>query len=107
MTRFLFTQEPLLIVLLSYSRWGDGKSTAFPIFISAAESALAGIGALVPVGSAPEFSHKRTEPQLSCRACGIYLHGETGDRGTGTDQTFTNPHSFEKLENVPSIPGFP
>src|SRR5262249_34177314 len=44
-------------------------------FISTAESALAGIAALVPVGSAPELSHKRTEPQLSCRACGTYLHG--------------------------------
>src|SRR5260370_40657041 len=44
-------------------------------FISAAESALAGIAALVPVGSAPELSRKRTEPQLSCRACGTYLHG--------------------------------
>ena len=28
MTRFLFTQEPQLIVLLSYSRWRDRKSTA-------------------------------------------------------------------------------
>src|SRR5437660_7373465 len=37
--------------------------------------ALAGIAALVPVGSAPELSHKRTEPRLSCRACGTYLHG--------------------------------
>src|SRR5260370_22517609 len=44
-------------------------------FISTAESALAGIAALVPVGSAPELSHKRTEPQLSFRACGTYLHG--------------------------------
>src|SRR3984885_2248387 len=43
--------------------------------ISTAESALAGIAALVPVGSAPELSHKRTEPRLSCRACGTYLHG--------------------------------
>ncbi len=44
-------------------------------FISTAESAPAGIAALVPVGSAPELSRKRTEPQLSCRACGTYLHG--------------------------------
>src|SRR5258708_3636291 len=44
-------------------------------FISTAESALAGIAALVPVGSAPELSHKRTEPQRSCRACGTYLRG--------------------------------
>src|SRR5258705_1562726 len=35
---------------LSYSRWGDGKSTAIPNFISTAESAPAGISALVPVG---------------------------------------------------------
>src|SRR4051812_23605359 len=32
---------------LSYSRWGEGKSTAIPNFISAAESALAGIAAPV------------------------------------------------------------
>src|SRR5580704_9167218 len=75
MTRFLFTQEPKLIVLLSYSRWGDEKSTAIPIFISAAESAPAGTAAPVPVGSAPELSHKRTGPQRSCPACGTYPHG--------------------------------
>src|SRR6266436_806162 len=44
-------------------------------FISTAESALAGIAALVPVGSGPELSHKRTEPQLSCQACGTYPRG--------------------------------
>jgi hypothetical protein len=38
-------------------------------FISAAGSALAGIAALVPVESAPELSHMRTEPQMSCRTC--------------------------------------
>jgi len=38
--------------------------------ISAAESAPAGIAALVPVGSAPELSHKPPEPQRSCRAGG-------------------------------------
>src|SRR5882672_2248684 len=38
--------------------------------ISAAESAPAGIAALVPVGSAPELSHKPPEPQGSCRAGG-------------------------------------
>src|SRR5271157_2037901 len=75
MTRFLFTQEPKLIVLLSYSRSGDGKSTALPIFISAAESAPAGIAARVLVGSALELSHRRTELQPSCRACGTYRHG--------------------------------
>src|SRR5207244_13472279 len=42
---------------------------------STAESALAVIAALVPVGSGPELSHKRTEPRRSCRACGTYLHG--------------------------------
>src|SRR5215510_1010401 len=61
---------------LSDSRWGDRKSTATPIFFtSTAESSLAGIAALVPVGSGPELSHTMTEPQLSCRACGTYLHG--------------------------------
>jgi hypothetical protein len=55
--RFLFTQEPWLIVLLSNSRWEDGKSTAIPIFISAAEFALAGIAALGPCWvSASAFS---------------------------------------------------
>src|ERR1700758_3454720 len=75
MTRFLLTQEAQLIVLLSYSRWGDGKSTAIPIFFSSAESAPAGIAAPVPVGSAPELSHKTPEPQRSCRACGTYPLG--------------------------------
>src|SRR5271154_833834 len=44
-------------------------------FISTAESALAGIAALVLVGSAPEPSHTKHEPRLSCRACGTCLHG--------------------------------
>src|SRR5258708_39972484 len=42
---------------------------------STAESAPAGIAALVPVGSTPGLSHKRTEPHLSCRACGTDPHG--------------------------------
>src|SRR5271157_6351036 len=54
---------------------GDGKSTAFPIFISAAESAPAEIAAPVPVGSVKKLSHKRTGPQRSCPACGTYLRG--------------------------------
>src|ERR1700758_4918248 len=53
-----------------------GRSPALlHFFISTAESALGGIAALVPVGSAPELSHKRTEPPLPCRACGTYPHG--------------------------------
>src|SRR5208283_1640671 len=44
-------------------------------FISTAESALAGIAARVPAGSAPELAHKRTEPRPSCRACGTYPRG--------------------------------
>src|SRR5690349_18705022 len=43
-------------------------------FISAAKSALTKIAALVPVGSVPELSRKRTEPQRSSRACGTYRH---------------------------------
>src|ERR1700685_555613 len=43
--------------------------------ISTAESALAGIAALAPVGSAPAPSHKTPEPQRSCPACGAYRHG--------------------------------
>src|ERR1700684_1918867 len=65
----------VLFVLSSDSRSGDRKSTATLFFISTGESAPAGIAALVLVGSAPELSHKRTEPQLSCQACGTYLHG--------------------------------
>jgi hypothetical protein len=45
----------------------SGPPALLHFFISTAESALAGIAALVPVGSAPELSHKRTEPQLSPR----------------------------------------
>ncbi len=44
-------------------------------FISAAESEPAGIAAPVPAGSAPELSHKRTEPKRSCPACGTYPCG--------------------------------
>src|SRR5687767_4240199 len=36
---------------------------------STAEFAPVGTAALVPVGSAPELSHKRTGPQRSCPAC--------------------------------------
>src|SRR5437868_14697927 len=64
----------LLVISISASASGESLFISSPI-ISTAESALAGIAALVPVGSAPELSHKRTEPQLSCRACGTYLHG--------------------------------
>ena len=35
----------------------------------------AGIAAPVPVGSAPELSHTRTEPQPSCPACGTNPRG--------------------------------
>src|SRR2546423_5911491 len=60
---------------LSDSRSADRKSTATPMFFSSTvEAALAGRSALVPVGSEPELSHKRTEPQLPCRACGTHLH---------------------------------
>jgi len=52
----------------------DRNSTSRDVFISTAESAPAGIAALVPVGSAPELSHKRTAPRRSFRACGIYRH---------------------------------
>src|SRR6266478_5175766 len=66
----------------AFTIWSNGRARIrqvvqenFSFLISAAESALAGIAALVPVGSAPELSHKRTEPQLSCRACGTYPQG--------------------------------
>src|SRR5262245_57247668 len=44
------------------------------LLISIAGSALAGISALVPAGSAPEPSHKRTGPRRSCRAGGTNRH---------------------------------
>src|SRR4051812_38070356 len=48
-----------------------GSSRQF-VFNSTAEAALRGSSALVPVGSASELSHKRTEPPLSCRAFGTH-----------------------------------
>ncbi len=46
------------------------RETGHPwsLFTSTAESTLAGIAALVPVGSEPASSHRTPEPQLSCRA---------------------------------------
>ena len=55
--------------------WGPGMESPADFLISTAESAPRGIAALVPVGSAPELSHTRTEPPLSCRSCGTYRHG--------------------------------
>src|SRR5438132_1804093 len=52
----------------------DGNARGLSFFISAAESAPAGIAALVPVGSGPELSHKSTGPRRSCPACGTYRH---------------------------------
>jgi len=46
-----------------------------PVYSPTAESALAGIAALIPVGPGPAPSHKTPEPQLSCPACGTYLRG--------------------------------
>src|SRR6266851_6871647 len=51
------------------------NSTVEPVFISIPRAAWRGNDAPVPVGSAPKLSHRRTEPQPSCRACGTYLHG--------------------------------
>jgi hypothetical protein len=52
-----------------------------------------GIAALVPVGSAPEVSHKRTEPQRCGQAGGTYLHGLNGPGIIG---------QFHKLEVIVS-----
>jgi hypothetical protein len=50
-------------------------SLFFPTFIPAGGYGPAGIGALVPVGSGPELSRRRTELQRFCRACGTYRRG--------------------------------
>src|SRR5271157_314249 len=66
----------------------------FSLLISTAESALAGIAALVPVGSAPELSHKRTEPRLSCRACGTYPHGLNAPGNNLPIRPVPTPHRY-------------
>src|SRR5579864_3628189 len=45
--------------------------------ISTAESALAGIVALVPVESGPTLSRMTPQPQRCCLACGTTLHGRS------------------------------
>src|SRR5260370_38617204 len=62
--------------------------------ISTAESAAAGIAAPVPVGSAPEPSHKRTGPQLSCRACGTYLHGLNAPNSNSPNRHVPTAHRY-------------
>src|SRR5260370_23246963 len=52
--------SPQYLVISISASASDGS-----FFISTAESALAGIAALAPVGSAPELSHRTAEPQLS------------------------------------------
>src|SRR5205085_8708220 len=62
-----------------YSRMAVRNSTdrskKIIFFTSVAESALAGIAALVPVGSTLGLFHKKPGTQLSCQACGTTLHG--------------------------------
>jgi hypothetical protein len=64
MARFLFTQEALLIVLLSYSRWRDRKSTAVPNFILAAEFASLRCGTL---DMTPTLANQRPSDQFDKR----------------------------------------
>src|SRR5437667_10211148 len=58
MTRFLFTQERSSSFSCPVVVEETENRQLFQFFISAAESALAGIAARVPVGSGPELSHK-------------------------------------------------
>jgi hypothetical protein len=71
-----------------------------PDFTSTAESALAEIAAMVPVGSGPAPSHKMTEPRRSFRACGTYLE-KPGDRRTYPGFSETQ-HSMN-LGHVPQV----
>src|SRR6185369_14997145 len=75
MARFPLTQEPRSSFFRPIVVGKTENRQVAKKFISAAESAPAGIAAPVPVGSVPELSHKKIEPQPSCRACGTYLHG--------------------------------
>src|SRR5580692_9822157 len=63
-------------------------------FMSTAESALAGIAALVPVGSGPAPSHTTPEPQLSCRACGTYLHGRNAPGSNSSIRHVPTPRRY-------------
>src|SRR5664279_2623235 len=63
-------------------------------FISTGESAPAGTAALLPVGSAPELSHKTTESQLSCRACGTYLRGLNAPSSNLPIRHVPTPHRY-------------
>jgi len=88
-TRFLFTQEPELIVLSSYSRWGDGKSTAIPIFISRGYPAFNDLlRALFPLG-------------LGFRAGSFEKPRKAGSLryyGADRNQRHASPHSLSELE---------
>jgi len=66
--------------------------------ISTAESLLQELGALVPVGSAPELSHERTEPRLSCRA------GRVGTMNL--DEVFAESLSCDPVHAQFSFPRF-
>src|SRR5947208_14219978 len=78
MTRFLFARERKSSFFRPIVAGETENRQVSKLFISAAGSALAGIAALVPVGSGPELSHKRTGPPLSGPACGTYPRGRNG-----------------------------
>jgi hypothetical protein len=78
----------------------DRESTATPFFVSAGESAPAGIAVLVPVGSGPELSHKWTGPQRSCQACGTYRHELICD----TESAPEKPGELGQTERSPTHP---
>jgi hypothetical protein len=70
--RFPVHSGTVLIVLLSYSRWGDGKSTTVPNFIFAGESALAGIAAAVAACRALHKKAKSPKRQFGNRSSAFY-----------------------------------
>jgi|SRR5580704_7666098 hypothetical protein len=76
----LITSFPLSVLLVDTGLCQDravavsaGPDGSAQITLPNVESAECP-GPHIHLSSAPELSHKRTGPQLSCRACGTYLH---------------------------------
>jgi len=85
--------------------FGDrGWKRCRTFLISATKSAPAGIAAPVPVGSAPELSHKRTRPQRSCPDGGTYPCG-LNVPGSALRLSKDQSHSHESPRKTPHDQG--